>query len=742
MYLKGPYEDWISACSNRMRESSLVLFGSGGGGGWIAVVSSVRISSDPLPEARFVKIPGFAYNPSLKIKTMRFFKDVEFTQHIRLTLLAALVGVVAGLASIGFKAMIVFFQRLFWGTDSILAATASLPWYTILFIPALGALIFSPLIYFGAREAKGHGVPEIIEALILREGRIRPKVVLIKSLASSLCIGSGGSVGREGPIVQISSSIASSMGQLFRVKAKGMRTLVAAGAAAGIGATFNAPIAGALFAVEVLLGEFGIYSFSPIIVASVLATLTSRMVTGEDFAAFTVPEYTLRSVWEIGPYVLLGLVSGLVAILFIKSLYYLEDRYDRLRIHPLLKPVTGGLVIGAIGLGFPQIFGVSYDSIDACLQNEVVLWLAFVLVFAKILATSFTLGSGGSGGIFAPSLFLGAMTGSFVGSIFHNLFPNSMSSPGAFSLVGMGAVVAAATHAPITAIIIIFELTNDYKIILPMMLACIIASFLTIGLHKDSIYTMKLTRRGLRFKEGRELNILHSLHVKDFLSSDYQVFMNTDHVGHIINQAIGGKHHNFQIVNAEGGYIGCFSLNQLKNLMLEKEILDAFVIAQDLAVTDIHIQYHDHLEHAMQIFGSTDSAEIAVLKDDKLVGVVKRKDVIEAYNHEIVKREAASGLVEKFKFAEQSQAREIGGGYTLMEIEAPQVFWDRSLRGLDLKALYRIDVLLIKRRYPPQTIPFPPADEVIRKGDQLVIAGLGDSLAKISENNLSSNQDE
>ncbi len=672
---------------------------------------------------------------------MQFIKDAEFSQHIRLTLLAALVGFVAGMASIGFKAMIGFFQTLFWRADSILAAAASQPWYVTLLIPTLGALIISPIIYYGAREAKGHGVPEIIESLILREGRIRPKVVAIKSLASSICIGSGGSVGREGPIVQISSSIASSMGQLFRIKKKGMRTLVAAGAAAGIGATFNAPIAGALFAVEVLLGEFGVYSFSPIIVSSVIATLTSRMVTGENFAAFAVPEYTLKSVWEIGPYILLGLVSGLIAILFIKTLYFLEDRYDKMRIHPLIKPVTGGLVVGAIGLGFPQIFGVSYESIDACLQNEVVLWLAFVLVFAKILATSFTLGSGGSGGVFAPSLFLGAMTGSVIGSVFQNAFPNAMSSPGAFSLVGMGAMVAAATHAPITAIIIIFELTNDYKIILPLMLSCIIASFLTMGLHKDSIYTMKLTRRGFRFREGRELNILSSLKVEDFLSDDYQVFLNTDHVGHIINQAIGGKHHNFQIVDTDDSYIGCFSLNQLKNLMLEKEILDAFVIAQDLAVTDIHIQNSDNLEHAMQIFGSTDAAEIAVLKDGKLAGVVKRKDVIEAYNHEIMKREAASGLVEKFKFAEQTQVREIGGGYALMEIEAPPAFWDRSLKELNLKALYRIDVLLIKRRYPPKTITIPSADEVLRKGDQLVIAGLGDSLSRIAEINLPTNQD-
>ncbi len=660
------------------------------------------------------------------------FQDNEFSQHIRLVLLACLIGFGAGLASIAFKAMIRFFQGQFWRAGSILETAASQPWYWTILIPALGGLIIAPLIYYGAREAKGHGVPEIMEALILRSGRIPAKVVAVKALASSICIGSGGSVGREGPIVQISSALASTLSRWFRVKEKGMRTLVAAGAAAGIAATFNAPIAGALFAVEVLLGEFGIYSFSPIIVASVIGTLTNRLITGEDFAAFEVPKYTLISVWEIGPYILLGLLSGLVAILFIKTLYFFEDRFDRMRLHALAKPVLGGLLVGAVGLKFPQVFGVSYESIDACLQNNVGLWLALTLVFVKIFATSATLGSGGSGGIFAPSMFLGAMTGSFVGSVFHNAFPSSMSSPGAFSLVGMGAVVAAATHAPITAIIIIFELTNDYKIILPLMLSCIIASFLTVGLHKDSIYTMKLTRRGLRFREGRDINILQSLPVRDFVTQDFQGFVNTEHVGRIINQAIGGKHHSFQIVDAESRYVGCFSLNQLKNLMLEKEIVDAFVIAQDLAVTDIRIDIHANLEQAMKIFGSTDVGEIAVIEAARLAGVIKRKDVIEAYNHEVMKREAAAGLVSKFKFSAQTQAYEIGGGYKIMEIEAPRAFWDLTLKELDLKARYRIDVLLIKHKYPPRTITIPGADEVIKQGDQLILAGLEESLIRIT----------
>ena len=660
------------------------------------------------------------------------FGKNEFSEHIRLTLLAVLVGFIAGLASVIFKKMILLFQSQFWRAESFISSVSSQPWYLTILIPALGGLIIGPIIYYGAREAKGHGVPEIMESLIFRGGRIRTKVVAIKALASSICIGSGGSVGREGPIVQISSSVASSIGQLFRIKERGMRTLVAAGAAAGIGGTFNAPIAGALFAVEVLLGEFGVFSFSPIIIASVISTLTSRLIIG-DFSAFTVPKYTLISVWEIGPYILLGIVSGLIAIIFIKTLYFFEDKLDRIHLHPLLKPALGGLLVGAIGLGLPHIFGVGYGSIDACLQNQLGFWLAFLLIFAKILSTSLTLGSGGSGGIFAPSLFLGAMTGNFMGSIFHNYFPSSISSPGAFSLVGMGAVVAAATHAPMTAIIIIFELTNDYKIILPLMLSSIIASFLTVGIHKESIYTMKLKRRGILFKEGREVNILRSLLAKDFISQDYHVFMNTDHVEKIIDQAIGGKHHAFQIVDSDKNYVGCFALNQLKKLVPKKEVLGPFIIGQDLAVPGIQLDFEDNLEQAMEIFGREDVAEIAVLKDKQLVGVVKRKDVIEAYNHEIAKREAASGLVQKLKFTHETKTIDIGKGYRIMEIDAPYSFWDKSLKELNLKALYRTDVLLIKRKFPPQTITLPSADEIIRKEDVLVLAGLAENIKKITK---------
>jgi CIC family chloride channel protein len=242
---------------------------------------------------------------------------------------------------------------------------------------------------------------------------------------------------------------------------------------------------------------------------------------------------------------------------------------------------------------------------------------------------------------------------------------------------------------------------------------------------------MKLRRKGILFKEGREMNILRSLSVKDFLSSDYQKFLNTEHVGAVVDSAIGGKHHSFQIVDAENNYVGCFTLNQLKKLVLQKDILDSLVIAEDLAMSGIHLDSDADLETAMRIFGREDVAEIPVLQGKQFRGVVKRKDVIEAYNHEIIKREAALGLVQKLKFTQPNKTFDLGAGYKIMETDAPPLFWNKSLKELDLKAIYRIDVLLIKRKYPPQTITIPSAHEVIKKDDVLIIAGLDENIAQV-----------
>ncbi len=277
-----------------------------------------------------------------------------------------------------------------------------------------------PTVWFFAREAKGHGVPEVMEAVALRGGFIRKRVAVVKALASAMCIASGGSVGREGPIVQIGSAIGSVFGQVLRVSADRMRTLVGCGAAAGIAATFNAPIAGVMFAMEIILGEFGVATFSPIVVSSVMATVISRAHLG-NFPAFVVPEYSLVSLYEIPLYILLGILAGFVGAGFTTCLYKAEDLFRAVPVPDYAKAAMGGLVIGAVGIFIPHVFGVGYDAIELAIRGNMAFVLLLSLIFLKIFATSVTIGSGGSGGVFAPSLFIGAMTGGAFGCIAHYL---------------------------------------------------------------------------------------------------------------------------------------------------------------------------------------------------------------------------------------------------------------------------------------------------------------------------------
>ena len=307
-----------------------------------------------------------------------------------MAILATIVGLAGGFGAIGFRYLIDIFQSISYGSmGNLLNAVQSTPWYFRIGIPAAGGLVVGPIVYFLAREAKGHGVPEVMEAVALRSGIIRKRVVCIKTFVSAVCIGTGGSVGREGPIVQIGSAIGSAIGQVLKVSAYRIRTLVGCGAAAGIAATFNAPIAGSMFALEIILGDFGLATFSPIVISSVVATAVSRYFLGDD-PAFIVPAYELISAWELPLYVALGLFCALVGVGFTKALYYTEDIFDGLKFPEYLKAVLGGLLLGVIALFFPHIMGVGYPAIDLALTQQLSWWFMFLLVAFKILATSIT----------------------------------------------------------------------------------------------------------------------------------------------------------------------------------------------------------------------------------------------------------------------------------------------------------------------------------------------------------------
>jgi CIC family chloride channel protein len=611
--------------------------------------------------------------------------------------------------------------------DPLLVAH-ELSWTARLLIPAAGGLIVGPLVYFFAREARGHGVPEVMAAVALRGGVIRRRVVAIKSLASAISIGSGGSVGREGPIVQIGSALGSAIGQALKLPAHQLRTIVGCGAAAGVAATFNAPIAGALFAAEVVVGNFAVAQLSPIVISSVVATIVSRAALG-NHPAFFVAGYDVVSPFELFPYMAVGFVAGVVALVFMHTLYATEDLFARIPLPEYTKAALGGLCVGAIGLWLPHVHGVGYSTISASLSGSLDVGLLGALLLAKIAATSITIGSGGSGGVFAPSLFLGAMTGGFLGSFVHDWFPESTAASGAYALVTMGAVVAAATHAPITAIIIIFELTQTINIIPPLMAACVVSTLVSTFVQRDSIYTMKLTRRGIDLYKEESHNVLKSLHVHDVMDRDPEVLASAASLEKVVEKVLASDRTEFFVVDGRSLLIGSIHLRELTRMLVERDLLRAIVVAEDLVDPDRPtLAEDDDLDLAMQLFSHGAHDEIAVVDAEdprKLVGSVRKRDVIHAYNQEVMRRDLAGAVSSTVLVAAKGQQVDLGGGYALQEIQPPPRFFGRTIRELAIGSTYGVQVILLRkgRTQAGPDLRVPTADDRIDEGDRLVVAG-------------------
>lgn len=418
--------------------------------------------------------------------------------------LALAIGAITGLGAVAFRWLVTAFTQIFTGYDDYagLGRLANAHWpqlgfWFLLLAPVIAGSLYGPLVHRFAPEARGHGVPEVMYAVSHRGGRIAPQVSLVKALASALCIGGGGSVGREGPIVQIGSAAGSTLAQLLRLDAPRVRLLVACGAAAGISATFNAPLAGPFFALELILRDFAAQSFGAVVLSSVTAGVVGRAILGDD-PFLSLPAFAVSSPTEYLLYATLGVAVGVIGVAFSKILYLVEDLCDWVWRGPeWARPAAGGVMLGGLLVAVPEVYGVGYPVLENAVKGRYLVGMLLMLMVVKMLATSLTIGIGGSGGVFAPTLFVGAMAGTAFGTIAHQVFPGTIDSAGAYGLIGMGAALGGATGAPITAVIILFELTGQYSIILPLMTAVAMAAGAGNLLSKNTIYTAKLWRRGV-----------------------------------------------------------------------------------------------------------------------------------------------------------------------------------------------------------------------------------------------------
>lgn len=637
---------------------------------------------------------------------------LKIPQDFTLILPALLVGVGTGLGAVFFiwllEKMSLFSAQV---RESIGNTTG------LLLIMGLGGLLVGYMVDRWAREAKGHGVPEVMEAIALKGGHIRPRVAAVKVLASTLTIGAGGSAGREGPIVQVGSALGSTLGQWARLPADQLRTLVACGAAAGIAATFNAPIAGAIFALEVILQELHARNFGAIVISAVSAGIIGRIFLGEQ-PAFNVPQYALNHLGELLIYLILGVLAALVAVLFIRLLYGLEGLFDNWKIPMPVKTMIGMWLTAGVALLLSdhQVLGPGLDLIGEAISDDfqMSLGIMFALLVLKLLATTFTLGAGNSGGVFAPALFMGAVLGGIVGRIAQGLFPGVVLHPGAYAIVGMAAVFAGAARAPITAILIVFEMSGDYRLILPLMFGTVIATLLAEHLFEESIYTLKLKLRGITLSRGQKIDLMQSVTVGEAMSKNPDTVPIDMPLKELIDEFERTHHHGLPVVNETGELVGVVSIRDLEQAISSGSVDGKTV--RDIATTDgVMVAYPDEpMWMALRRLGTGEISVLPVVDrraPRRLVGVVRRRNVVHAYNQAIAQQASHQHRAEVLNLGKLD-----GAGFIQVEIPPNAPVAGRRVKTIELPP--ECLIVSIRRKRKLRAVH---GDTILSPGDLLTI---------------------
>ncbi len=571
----------------------------------------------------------------------RYRRPLTARRHMTIDALAIIVGVAGGLGAVIFRLFIKFFHYIFF--DVIYGWIDGPEIYgfkpVLMLLPALGGLIVGPIVFKVAPETKGHGVPEVLESIIVRAGRIRARVAAVKIFVSSITIGSGGSAGREGPIAQIGASIASIIGRVVKLDPYDSRLLVACGLAAGIAGTFNAPLGGALFAGEVLLRGFGLYDAIPLILSAVIGAGTASIFLGQK-PSFTIPRTPAWTPAEIPIYLFHGAVMGFLAFIWVRSFYAIEDLFDKAPVKNYVKPALGGLLTGILIAGLPSygIGGVGYNGVEMALLGLIPPLLMLLLGLAKLLATSFTIGSGGSGGVFAPSLYIGAMLGGALSSVYFSLLPaHILGDPLGYQLAGMAALFAGAAQAPLNVIIMIPEMSGSYSLIPPIM-ASAGASFIVswILLKGSSIYTIKLLKRGLTIRAFSSY-ILDLVKVEDVMTRNV-VTIRSDAPYYVVETMFEeGRYGGYPVIDRRTGkLIGIITRSDLEHA--RKHLTDEtkrLITAKDLGSKKlITVTPDTTVREAYELMLKYNISRLPVVDPSdktRLVGIITMRDVLKAY---------------------------------------------------------------------------------------------------------------
>lgn len=588
-----------------------------------------------------------------------WIKRFLWREELLLYLLASLIGMLTALAAVGFDQFIEWVDVASYGSESTPGVYRE-RYVLLLFLPAMGALLVGLITKFYSREAVGHGVPEVMDAIVRRNCKIKFHVALARMVTAGLTIGSGGSAGPEGPIIQIGAAIGSSAGRFFHVVRHQLPVLIACGAAAGIAAIFHAPIAGVLFTIEVFLRDINFRTLSPVLIASVISRVVVTSLLGTDQAIFPLGDLMAYSFhWnELGNYIVLGVLCAAVAVALIELLNLTEIFFERLRMPEVFKPMLGGAAVGVLGLitviavrgavrGEPIIFGRGYAFIGLCIGTssaerfadfELTVGILALLTITKIIASSLTLGSGASGGVFAPSLFVGATTGYGLGLILQRFALYADVNPATYSLVGMASVVAATTHAPMAAIVMLFEITHNYMIVLPVMFSCTVALTIARTLCRQSVATLQLERKGIQFGLHTKMAMLRRFTVRDIMEPGVVIVQATMPLQEIILKTADENVSDFIVVDAQGRYQGLLCEKDTRNTLVHPEAIP-LIIGEELARYDVPVvSTDDTLDKIFELFSHLEVNSLPVAEGsdpNAFVGMVTRAALLRRYMDEM-----------------------------------------------------------------------------------------------------------
>ena len=550
---------------------------------------------------------------------------------------AILVGLLAGIGVWIFKLLFHEAEHYF---DLVSAWLATYGAWTHPIITIVGGSLVGIIMIWLVGPERHHGVAGIIESVALAGGRLRYWRTPAKTLAAAISIGSGASVGPEDPAVQIGSNIGSMFGQWLRLSDERVRVLVAAGAASGIAAAFNAPIAGVFFALEIILGEISGSFLGVVLLAAVTSAAFTQAVSGPQ-PAFIVPVYPYHSAWELPVYLGLGLLAGPISALYVRFIYLFQDLFHSLHVPQWTKPALAGLIVGTVGIYLPQVQGVGYETIEQSLNNtDMFLLLLLALSVAKLLMTPISVGGGFIGGVFAPALFIGATLGGAYGTVMDQLVPGLSLFPASFALVGMAAVLAGTIHAPLTAILLLFEMTNDYRIILPLMFAVTVSLFISQRLQRDSVYMLGLARKGIRIERGRDVEVLEGITVGEVMDTDAVTLRENTPLDDAAATLLQHRTHGLPLVDSEGNLSGILTIQDIERAQTNN--LDAKLVVADACTRDLLVAYEDESMGAvLQRMSTRDIGRLPVVARDnprRLIGVLRRTNVIRAYDAALTRR--------------------------------------------------------------------------------------------------------